>query len=353
MAAQEQVTFREMREGESKSLYRLARRSFNFMEALAALEPKRALVAEVNGEVAGAMFLKIYQGRGGRKTGYLDLAFVVPAYQGQGIGGRLYPAAIAQLREAGCECIGAMVKDDNVASWGLLARQGFGWVSFLQYFRQLGLLHGLMMAIRTLFFVACGMNFWTDQPQARQTHGSLREILLAFLLMLGFQCARQGLRLLRGGPLRPEEWTAGLLVMAVSVLGGWLGTRIAGETWRFQVPRGGVAISFVLMLFGTYYPMLGHWYPEAWEKGAAGQKRLGLAAMVEWMALALLFLLASLLFPASLLGELVATYASILLIFHVLAIYPFEYFGGRRVLNWNLPLFVVMTLLTIGLFILL
>lgn len=352
MTGQGQVTIREMREGEGKTLYRLARKSFNFMEALGASVPRHALVAEVNGEVAGAMLLKIYQGRGGRKIGYLDVGFVLPTYRGQGIGGLLYPAATTWLREAGCEPIGAMVKDDNVASWGLLARQNFGLVSYLRFFRQLGLLDGLRMALRTMFFVASGMNFWTDVPVTKQS-GTGQEILLAFLLMLGFQCARQGLRLLRGGTLRPEEWIAGLLVMGVSVLGGWLGTRIAGGRWRFQVPRGGIAICFVLMFFGTYYPMLGHWYPEVWEKGANGRRHLGLAALVEWMALWLLLLLARFLFPAVLLGQLVVSYTSILLIFHVLAFYPFEHFGGRRLLNWSLPLFIVLAVLTVVLFILL
>lgn len=349
-----QAIFREMREDEGRELYRLAKKSFSPMEALAASVPRNALVAEVEGEIVGAMLLKIYRGRGGRKLGYLDLGFVVPAWQGQGIGKALYPAAIAWLREAGCEVVSAMVKDDNVASWGLLARQGFGIVGYGAFLRRFGLRDGLLMAMRTWFFVACGMNFWTDAPPPKQS-GTLREILAAFLLMLGFQCARQVLRFLQGQALRAEELAVGALVMGICILAGWLGTLMTKGKWHFQVPRGGFAISFVLMLFGTYFPLLGHWYPETWAQDARGRRRLAVVALVEWAVLLFLYASAKGTWLAArglLAVQMTAQYAAILLFFHLLPIYPFEHFGGRRLWNWSKPVFLLMALLTIGMFML-
>lgn len=338
------VTIREMRPDEATSLYRLAKASFTLMEALGASKPKQAVVAMLDGEVVGAAFMKIMKGKNGEKIGYLDLGFVLREHRGKGIAGLLYPAATKWLRDAGCAVVSAMVKDDNVASWGQLQKQGFATVGYMQFARVFGFLPGLLIWLRTIYCIACGMNFWTDQPMPPKS--SSTEMLSFLGINVLFMLLRQGVLLLRGMNGLWHELPAGLLVLCFSILVGWIGTRLTGRSWRFGVVRGGLLISLPLMVMGTFFPIVGRWYPQTYDRTPAMKKTLGLEALVSWVCMLALYLVAFLVLPSVPFWRAVSDASVIFLVFHVLAFFPFEHFGGKRVFDWSPVLFFGMAAVT-------
>lgn len=334
------ITIRDMRPEESDMLYRLALKSFSPIEALGASKPKNAVIAMLDGEIVGAVFVKYFAGRAGEKAGYLDLGFVVPEHRGRGIGGILYPAATEWLKAHGCGEVCAMVKDDNVASWGLLQRNGFYQLGFLDFVRAFGFGPGLIIWLRTIYCIACGMNFWATFEAPPK--GSASEMAVFIGLNLGLLACRQGLLMLRGTPFRWHELLAGLFMLCFIILIGYLGTLPSKRPWRFEMTRGGLAISALLMATGTFFTMLGRWYPQAYGKAAEMKKPLGIQALTGWVAALLLYLLSTTLGARVPFWQSVSSYASIFLIFQVLAFYPFEYYGGKRVFAWSPVLFGVL-----------
>lgn len=216
--ADPEILIRPLQTGDEKPLSRLAVRSFSPIEALGVAKPKEAVVATVGGELAGAVFLQVMGGRDGSKVGYLELAFVVKRFRRLGVGGRLYPAAIARLRQLGCGVLCAMVKDDNIASFGLLERAGFARAGYIDYLRAFGPGHGFLLWLRSFFFLASGMDFWFSRPATALKSGS--EMLWFFLFNLVFL----GLHaLLFPGGNGLHRLTAGGLVLAAGVLAGTAG----------------------------------------------------------------------------------------------------------------------------------
>ncbi len=161
------ICIRAMAPEETETLMRYARQSFSLIERLGVSRPKMAVVAMVDGEIAGAVFLKMFGME--QKTGYMDLGFVRPEYRGKGVGNALYPAAIQALKDEGATLVAAMVKDDNVASWGLLKKQGFSLPNMVQLFRMMGFWNALSLWLNSLCCIASGMNMWISEslPEAK------------------------------------------------------------------------------------------------------------------------------------------------------------------------------------------
>ena len=338
------VAVREMRPGEEKALLAAARLAFihSPLEQLAISKPKSALVAEVDRVPAGAMFLHIY-GSGQKKTGYLEIGFVVKAFRGQGIGRVLYSGAIQYLREQGCDCVAAVVLDDNAASWMPLKSSGLEPSTLAGLVRSLGFGRAAALWLRTLFCLACGAQFWIDRPA--KSRGSLRELaaflcvnLLLFLPRLAWVTRQPGQIAL--------ALSAYLFVLAAGILFGGAGCLVAGGRWRVSFPRGGALLTPLLNSVGAVFPMVGHWVPESPQATRESRRALGVQAAVEWVGMLALFALGALLLGGNRFFQLSATFAASLLVYRVLFFMPF---GGGRVWRWSKPVFSVLACISLGL----
>ncbi|MDL2234693.1 GNAT family N-acetyltransferase [Christensenellaceae bacterium OttesenSCG-928-L17] len=338
------VVLRDMVPGEEKVLYKAALKSFSPVEALGASVPKRAVVATVDGEIAGAMFLAAFNGRGGQKIGYLSLGFIKKAYRGRGIGKQLFTAAVENQKTEGCNVITAMVKDDNVASWSLLERQGFSMPGFVAFFHEFGLTTGFMLWLKTLFCISCGMNFWVSKKI--KPVKSFPEMLSYLSINLFFILLCELLASVKTDEAMAIPLLGGLIVLSASILFGYIGSLLSGGTWRFGLTRGGILISGALMLLGTFFPLLGRWYPADWQNTASQKKALGMQAACEW-GLLLLFYGITLLFIGGTLQTQILQNLYVLLLFRVVAVFPFEHFGGGRVCRWSKSAFVLLSVGTL------
>jgi GNAT superfamily N-acetyltransferase len=148
-----------MRPDESSQVKSIAYKSFKGLEKIFISQPKTALVAELEGQAVGAILYKIFKTKS-HKIGYVDYAFIDPKAQGKGVGKTLYDETIKHLWGLECDYISAMVKDDNVASWGLFLKFGFQRISIFGILKDMGLVATLKLILGTQFPIALGMEYY-------------------------------------------------------------------------------------------------------------------------------------------------------------------------------------------------
>lgn len=341
------VVIRDMISGEEKKLLREARLAFvhSPMEQIAIANPKSALVVEVDGEIAGAMFLRVF-GVGEKKTGYLELGFVVKKFRGRGIGRLLYPAAIGRLTEMGCDVVSAMVIDDNIASWKSLENQGFGAPSLTEIVRTLGFTRAITIWLKTLLCAACGARFWMNIPVKERSSG---QELLSFLWVNLVLFLPGLIRLVtRPGQLIPTLLAYPSVLLAGALLGG-IGCLVTRNAWRFSFPRGGALISLFLNTLGVVFPMVGRWYLKESQATAQCRRALGLQAAIEWIGLLLIFSLGAFLLKENAYFYHCAAISANLLVYRLIPFMPFGSFGGARVWAWSKIVFAAFAIVTIAL----
>jgi len=93
---------------------------------------------------------------------------------------------------------------------------------------------------------------------------------------------------------------------------------------------------------------VGNWYPDHYENTGKFRKDLGIQAWVNWVRIFLFAFVSNILSPYYLFFNYVYTICYMLLIFRILAVYPFSGFGGSRLLAWNKAVYFVTGLLTLG-----
>lgn len=341
------VAIRDMRPGEEKTLLDMARRAFSHspMEQVAISKPKTALVAEVDGAIAGAMFIKVFAAAGA-KTGYLDVGYVAKEYRGKGVGRVLYPAAVERLRAMGCRQIAALIIDDNAASWKPLQNMGFSTPSLSGLVRLLGIGPALSVWLRTFFCFAGGAQLWATGP--KKERGSLQE--LASFLLVNLLLFVPGLLRAAGTPGLPvTRLLAYVAVLLVGVIFGGVGAALAGQSWRFGFPRGGALLPIICSAIGGVFPMVGRWYLKNPAPDEPSRRAMGVQATVEWLGLIALLAAYAVFRPGDSFVYQCASIAVNLLLFHVIPFMPFGAFGGARVYAWSKAAYALLAAASVAL----
>lgn len=80
------VILRDMLPGEADVLLRTGKQYFSPIEQMGMGKPQNALVATIDGIIAGALFYKVLESKKAMPIVYIDLAYVVKEYRGLGIG---------------------------------------------------------------------------------------------------------------------------------------------------------------------------------------------------------------------------------------------------------------------------
>lgn len=343
------LIIRNMQGHEAPEVEKLGRRAFVGLESLFVSKPRQALVALKDGRIAGAVQYKIFRS-GTRKIGYIDFAFVDPALHHQGIGGVLYRESIAFLWAQGCDALTAAVKDDNIGSWGLLVKNGFSRVSLPDMIKMFGFGGMLRHYFGTPFCIGVGMDYYValrDGACACGKGGSAKQIaaycganLLLFLPVL-----------LRGA----NNWAAALaaygVLLAGIVLCGYIATRFSKRKWRFRLTNGGMLVYAVVNYFSGAYPVIGNWYPERYENTQDFRRDMGINALAGWVYVLVLSLIPLLGIGQSLFLRYIGQFGALLLLYRVLALYPFEAFGGMRVFRWSRRLYILMAVCSVAVFV--
>lgn len=335
-----EITTRLMEPGEAQEVLKIARRAFGAAEALFVTKPKQAIVAVSGKKIVGAVQFKIYSA-GGKKIGYYEYAFISPDYHNQGIGSILYKAASDYLWEQGCEVLTALVKDDNAGSWSLLLKHGFARISLPELARQFGFLGMLRLYLETVYGTAIGMDYYValrNQECPSGKAGSAKQIAAYLLVNLSlFLCL-----LLR----RPENidifFAAYAIFIFGGILAGYIGTRFSKHEWQFRLCNGGGLICTLVNLWGSVLPMVGSWYPATYENSGNFRRDMGIQALAGWLFVLVLSGLSLAVGSQHMLFAYLSQIGSVLLIYRVIAFYPFESFDGGRVYRWHKGIYAIM-----------
>lgn len=345
-----QIIIRKMEPHEADTVKKVGKKAFaGGIEKVFVSKSKEAMVAVVDDKIVGGVIVK-YISTKNKKIGYIEMTFIHPDYHNKGIGKLLYKGADTYLWAQGCDALTAGVKDDNVGSWKLFLDNGYSQVSLVETSRQLGFLTTLKLSFSTLFFIANGMEMYLNvknqEVASKKPHSPLQIVLFLCVNLLLFMTV-----LVR----KPSDLLAYIgayiFVLASSVIVGWVGTLFSKRQWYFRLNSGGAVIVAFISMTGSIYPMIGRWYPKVYENTKAFRKDMGLVSLFQWIFLLCLAAASHILnlednpFMLS-----VSVFAHILLFFHVLAFYPFEIYGGRRIYVWNKVLFIVLSVFSIALY---
>lgn len=339
------LTIRKMEPSEAKDVKKIAMRAFSFIEALFISKPKEAMIAVMDDQIVGGIIIK-YLKTNNQLIGYYDGAFIHPNFQGQGIGQALYEQTTKYLWEQGCTAQTALVKDDNVSSWKLFLNNGFNMTTLRTGVRQLGVLTMLKHYFMTPLFISNGMEFYLlkkDQTVPAKKVKSLPQIIAFLFINLILICVAY-----RGGVI---NFFTCLCAYALLLVGGvlfeYIGTLCSKRKWEFRLNSGGAVIVTLINFIGGVFPMIGRWYPKNYEKTTTFKKDLGISAVVKWSFILILTLIASYFAQQFFFFKQLLNLGRIFLLFHMLCIYPFESYGGRRVFEMSKSLYLFMSLLSV------
>ena len=340
------IVIRPMEEKEAPSVQEIGRRAFVGMERWMIGKPKKALVAEEDGRLAGAVMYKFMKA-GGKRIGYIDFAFVDPKRHNRGIGTALYGAAVEYLwAQEGCDALTALVKDDNVGSWSLFLKNGFARVSLPELVRQFGLGGALKQYFGAPFCLGVGMEYYValrekDCPSGKSgSAGQIAAHLLANALLF--------LVALAGRTQHAFAFSAAYFALLLGgIAAGFVGTRFSRRDWRFRHINGG-ALTCALVNLTALLPMVGNWYPIRHEKTREFRRDMGRVALCDWLFMLVMTAIATLGGMSHVVIRFAGQIGTFFLIYRIIPFYPFESYGGRRVLDWSKWVYAAMTICSLA-----
>lgn len=332
-----EIFLRDMKSEEAPLILKGQRSSFSPLFALFLSRPRQAVVAELDGKIVGAVTYKII---GDHSVGYLDVAYVDASQRGYGLGTRLYEETMRRLKEAGCHVVAATIRDDNRRSWKIMEKNGCVPVSFAYLVRTFGFTDALRIYFSTHMAYALGHDLWmsTSKPYAQLPAVVLSSFLINYLLL--FVASRGNFAFALGA----------LFVLAGEFGFGWLGTLETKARWEVRRPHDGLPLYLAIALTGGLLPLVVSWHPvEDTFDTSQYYHLLARSSLAGWV-----WVLATAVFSFSLVagGSFVRGMQHLvvmLLIYRVLAFFPFESYGGKRVYDSSLWLYGLMVALSLPL----
>jgi len=369
MASKREICIRPMEKCEKKKVYSLMKRSFPLIQQLFFSFTSKVFVAEKDGALQGAIVLKTFYLSKKRKIGLLYWGFVHPEARGEGVGRLLYDAGIRILEEEKCTEILGCIEGHNTSSSNLLASRGFDILSPGAQLKRFGL-HTFFLWLHIFHYLDIGHFLW-----ARPTTGKKDSPVLQWwgtLLLSGTLITLSRLFLAKSSPAAVALFLALLSLFGFRYLAMKGTAFFMGLNVRFRAWESGFFLFFVLSLFvpGILYPVSGGLYPDK-NKWHYTQELPCLGPIAFAGVLSPLFLIGSSAIlchllsswaPGTLMGQTfssqwvnllndtlryITSYGKTFLLFDALFIFfPFTCFNGRRIWDWNKPVWVGTALTT-------
>lgn len=338
------IEFREMKPEETKTVCKVAHNSFGPIESLMVSKPKHAVLAVAEDEIVGGIAYRIVSGKGGRKLGFAETAFVSRAHAGNGIGSQLYRATTEALKNKGCETIITMVRDDNAASWKAFEKAGYHRVSLLQTEKRLGLYRFVWFWLVSLNCIAVGHDIWMNEPvQAKPVKNDIAWYALVSMVTLlpsiCFNSSSFGFGMHMAGIL---------LLLFFAAAGGFLATLLTKQKWQFRVTWGGLMLSMVISSIGGVLPIIGRFYPDKYLRTPEFKRNMAVEALGEWLGGFLLFAFSVIWRDTSFIWTVIYSYGTSILLYHSIPFFPLGSYGGARIWSFHKGLSIMVFLFSLG-----
>lgn len=330
------IEFRLMKDNESDTVYSLGCSCFSALKRPFISKPKLAMIALINGQIIAGTTLKKIKIRENEYIGYVAHAFVKEDFRGQGIGKELYNKAVIYFEQECKDCIEicASVLNDNKRSWKIFKNEGFNMTSSYNVLSKIGILGTIRLWKESWLFVSLGHYLWWKNENGHKENSLLNIILFfAFNFLLMMIISRNNFSSALGA----------ILVLFLQLIGGFIGILLTKDKWIFRVGQGGTPLSFLISIFKGFLPVSGNWYPANYFDNNI-KRKLGIVSCFEWVILICLMIITmyyknAINFNVEILKSILLT-SSILLIYKILAAFPFEVFGGDRVLKFSKSLYI-------------
>lgn len=365
-----QISIREMLPDEKKKVRQLYKKSLSIINRIAftfafndTLKSARrqkgsCLLALHEDRVIGSFSLRIIE-VAGQSIGLIDAIVTDKDFRGQGIGKMLMAESLAWFKKKECQSILAIADRYNSSSWNMFIHEGFKIYGFSSMFRnfkwkfiRLWWTEGYFFGFGTYFLIkTSGGEKQIGFSQA--WHFISAWLVLVFLWLI--PTFREG-----SAPIMIPVIiaTTGLSLFTHELSHKFVASLFSLKT-VFRVWESGLLFSFVLALFGGFFPAYGSTYIDQVDwRYHARQKANGLfflAGPVASMALAVSFWVV--MFVAS--HELLVAAARIgyltNLVFVILNLLPIEAaagpaaWDGRKIYTWNKIVWSILSVAVVSL----
>lgn len=300
--------------------------------------------AHDNDNVVGAVFIKKLSD----DEGVLDWIFVDPIAQGHRLGALLMDQGLAALEDAGLKKQFALVRDDNTASWNMFAKRGYKEPSLFYTMTQFSF---KSMLYRQFYAMVAGYSIWVkdDRLADYPMHPKKRMIVktLLFSLFLGSSLS---LFSLRGLEYFMAATVMVFSVTLVRIIVSFPFARLSGPV-RFDAPQGGLILSALLGMMGTWWPTFGSFVPkkDIWDIRNYAKYDIW-AQFFAWMSLLGLYVLSYYFIP-ELFTQAVQFYLMFIIIIQGFPFFPLDGMQGARIYRFNKGLYMLSLLLTVLIFV--
>ncbi|MDV3351941.1 GNAT family N-acetyltransferase [Leptothoe sp. LEGE 181152] len=353
------VVIRPIEDNERRSVHALMCRAFSVSDQLAFSWTPNVLVAEGDGQLLGAIILKLFALPHHRKAGSISWLFTAPEVRGQGVGQRLVEAGLDFFEQQGCDEILVTVEGFNTSSSKLFSTRGFKILSPGMQFRRYGLATFAVWAKLSHYF-DLGHFIWarpapqsSDSPTLQWWGTIIANSLIGLLMWWRL-----------GDSIAVDPWMwwqlppIVMLLFGVRYLGMVLMARQQGLAVRFRAWESGFMLSaaIALVFAGAMYPIPGSVYPTTtqWRYRDLLPK-LGRMALAGTLPVLLILWGA---WTISQLGLLSTAWLKILFLVGkplilfdiVMPFFPFFSFNGRRLWDWHKGIWTVLATATIAVF---
>lgn len=335
-----EIAFRKMEAKDKGKVIMLALRTFHSLEGVFIGNPKDAIVACDGEKIVGAATLNIYSYKKGT-LGYVDYAFIDPNVQNAGIGKKMYAEVIQELKSRGCNEVAAVVRSDNVQSFHLFEKNGMNRCSLLQGYRILGFGGMVKLLLFTPYWAAACGDFYLTHSDSKR--GSISQILWYIWINVAFMM----LGIITGKSSIFSYMLAGICTMSLTIAAGGIAGLFTKERWTFRLSTGGGLLSAILGIFQTFFPVVGKWYPEQFNKSKGQKRLLAVSALSEWYMLLLLYVIANIGLKDSAFLSSLSRVAGTLLVYRIIPTYPFNEYGGGRVYRYSKMIYLIQFVITL------
>ena len=354
------IHIRPMQPDEKPAVHAVMRQAFPLIQQWFFSWSPHVLVAEREGELLGAIVLKLYALPKDRKGGLVSWVFTAPQARGLKLGQRLTEAGFDFFEQEGCDEILACVEGFNTSSSKIFATRGFRMLSFVEQLRRYRT--GIVSLWWQIFhFIDIGHFLWArpGSERANSQWGMWLGSLLTNVLVASLALWRgNGFRTIG---LSPVVLSLILLaVFALRTLGMQLAACVQGMKIQYRAWESGFPLSILIAAAaGSYFPMPGGVYPFSYKwsygKDQAAHAKIALAGvlpilLLAWTAWALLRF-GGLPPVAEVPIRLMQHILKPLALFDIaLPFFPFVSFNGRRIWDWNKLLWGILTVTAVAVF---
>jgi GNAT superfamily N-acetyltransferase len=362
MKKESNLRIRPMQVDEKKAVHHMMVRSFPLVQRWFFSFTPHVLIAEQNGQLFGAVVLKLVPISKDHKDGLIYWVFTVPEARGMNIGQKLVEAGITFLEEQGCERILTCVEGYNTSSNKLFSTRDFSIRSPGEQFRHYGMWGTLALWVKIFHYIDIGHFVWSrpaakkaDSPALQWWGTIVATMLIAWLALWRKNDFGEVILM-----VLPAALTAVVIFFGLRYLAMRLTAHHYKLPVRYRAWESGFPLSLLIALAGgVLFPIPGTIYPASnnWRYRDLIPKLGPIALIGTLSVLAITYGLWAL-SHFTILSLNVKTWVDtylfigkpIVLFDTVMIFFPFVSFSGRRIWDWNRAIWVVLAVAAVVVF---